>query len=399
MTNGSTEYLSLVSLHRYSVGQRTRCGHEFQPATICPRILLDLIIRSLVIVIVNFRSSGLVIDAVESVQHACDDRRWGTVIVDNGSGDASVGVLSAAITQRGWSERTCLLESARNGGFGAGNNLGIQIAVREGAPVIWLLNPDTLVHEPVFDRVRAFFELHPEAGIVGTGLVDAKGEPDCAAHNDPSPLGELEGAAAFGPISRLLARWAVSPSHMQPRSGLKDADGDAAPFRCDWVSGASMFVRREVFEQIGGFDEGFFLYFEEVDLCRRARDAGWEVWHLPATRVVHLEGATTGINAPKRRRPGYWFDSRFRFYIKHGGVARLLAADACWLLGRCIRGVKSVLKWQPNPDPPHFGRDLLLGDLSALLTGRRRVKGSDNAQNPLPPKRPGATERAGGSPG
>lgn len=351
--------------------------------------------RQALIVIVNYRASRLVMDAVRSLRRAGGTEQHGSIVVDNASPDDSVATLERAIAEHQWAEDVRVIASKRNGGFGAGNNLGIQTALREGAPGIWLLNPDTLVHEPVFDRVRAFFERHPEAGIVGTGLVDATGEPDCAAHNDPSPLGELEGAAAFGAISRLLARWAVSPSHMQPRPGLSDGEQHAAPFRCDWVSGASMFVRREVFEQIGGFDEGFFLYFEEVDLCRRARDAGWEVWHLPSTRVVHLEGATTGINAPKRRRPGYWFDSRFRFYIKHGGVARLLAADACWLLGRCIRGVKSVLKWQPNPDPPHFGRDLLLGDLSALLTGRRRVTDADNAMNPLPPKRPtGATQRS-----
>lgn len=351
------------------------------------------------IVLVNYRASRLVIDAIRSLRLAGGTESTGSIVVDNASPDDSVATLELAIAEQQWSGDVRVFASKRNGGFGAGNNLGIQTALREGSPLIWLLNPDTLVHEPVFDQVRAFFDLHPEAGIVGTGLVDADGEPDCAAHNDPSPLGELEGAAAFGPISRLLGRWAVSPTHMQPQPAQKDGDHHAAPFRCDWVSGASMFVRREAFEQIGGFDEGFFLYFEEVDLCRRAREAGWEVWHMPSVRVVHLEGATTGINAPRRRRPGYWFDSRFRFYIKHGGVAVLLAADACWLIGRCIRGVKSILKWQPNPDPPHFGRDLILGDLAALLKGRRRVKDADNALNPLPPKRPGGPgrgPRAGG---
>src|SRR5262249_6671991 len=152
-----------------------------------------------------------------------------------------------------------------------------------------------------------------------------------SAHNAPSPLGELEAGARLGPLSRALARFAVTP----PPQWEAHA--------CDWVSGAALIVRREVLERIGPMDDGYFLYFEEVDYCTRARRAGWEVWFVPQSRIVHLEGASTGIHQVERRRPRYWFDSRRRYFVKHHGVAGLLAADALWALGRASLAARRAL--------------------------------------------------------
>ena len=199
-------------------------------------------------------------------------------------------------------------------------------------------------------------------------------------------MGELEGAAQLGVVSRVLRKWAVSPVGAGGELAV-NAIGAAPrpPYRCDWVSGASLLARRQVFEQIGGFDESFFLYFEEVDLCCRARAAGWEVWHLPGTDVVHLEGSTTGISSRSRRRPSYWFESRRRLFVKQGGVTRLLFADLGWSLGRCIRALKVLVGGMARQDPPWFAWDLIVGDLYAVMQGRCDVKVADNALNPIRP--------------
>jgi GT2 family glycosyltransferase len=131
-------------------------------------------------------------------------------------------------------------------------------------------------------------------------------------------------------------------------------------------------IRRRVIEQVGLLDDGFFLYFEEVDLCLRAGREGWEVWYVPASRVVHLEGAATGIGAAEKRRPSYWFDSRRRFFVKHYGPGGLLAADVLWALGHASLGLRRFLRLGSGGvtvDPPGMAADLLVGDLRAAWKG------------------------------
>jgi hypothetical protein len=150
--------------------------------------------------------------------------------------------------------------------------------------------------------------------------------------------------------------------------------------RCEWVSGASLMLRRGVIEAIGLLDEGFFLYFEEVDYCLRARQAGWEVWYVPESRVVHFEGASTGIRTASRRRPSYWFASRRRFFAKHYGIAGLVAADALWAVGHASLRARRTLglgRGGDIPDPPGIAKDLLWGDLQALVRGKVLAPGDD----------------------
>jgi len=99
----------------------------------------------------------------------------------------------------------------------------------------------------------------------------------------------------------------------------------------DWVAGASILVRREVFDAIGLIDEGYFLYFEEVDFLLRAKRAGFRTFYVPTSRVIHHMGASTGVTdekQPPRRLPSYWFDSRRRYFLKNHGMAHALLADS-----------------------------------------------------------------------
>jgi GT2 family glycosyltransferase len=121
-------------------------------------------------------------------------------------------------------------------------------------------------------------------------------------------------------------------------------------------------VRREVFETVGLMDEGYFLYFEETDFCRRARRAGWPVWHVPASRVVHLEGQSTGVtgaNLAKKPRPAYWFDSRARYFRKHLGPGYALLADVIFAVGFGLWRIQRRVRGKSDPDPPGLLRDFV----------------------------------------
>lgn len=315
------------------------------------------------IVVVNYRSAGLAADCLRSIAAQRDEvAALHAIVADNASGDDSVGTLARLIEQEDWERWASVLPLQRNGGFAFGNNAGIRAALESQAPpdYILLLNPDTVCRPGAIRALVEFMDERPRAGIAGSLLQDARGAPAYSAHNFFTPLGELESGARLGLLSRVLRRYSV-----------------ASPFRdyaheCDWVSGAALIVRRAVLEQIGLLDEGYFLYFEEVDFCLRARKAGWQVWFVPESVVVHFEGATTGIHDVARRRPRYWYDSRRRYFVKHHGISGLLAADAFWALGRASLAARKALRLGSggaSRDPKGFATDVLWGDLRALATG------------------------------
>ncbi len=326
-------------------------------------------IASTWIVIVNFRTADLAVDCLRSLSTQAGDLGGGRVIVaDNASGNASVERLEAEIAAEGWSGSAEVMALPRNGGFAYGNNAGIRAALTAATPpnYVLLLNPDTVVRPGAIRALVDFMEAHPDVGIAGSRLENMVGGIDRSAHRIPSPLGELDGAARLGVLNRLLHRYAVSPPQRDEAH------------ECDWVSGASMIIRRQVLEQIGPLDEGYFLYFEEVDFCCRARSAGWSVWYVPESRVLHLEGASTGIRVAARRRAAYWYDSRRRFFVRHHGIRGLLLADLLWATGRLsflLRVALGLTKDGGHADPKHFMFDMLWGDLRAILRGQAQVGG------------------------
>ena len=313
------------------------------------------------IVIVNFRTPGLVIDCLRSLSLQKDALNNGrVVVVDNDSGDGSVAKVRAAIDRENWHAWAYVLPTDRNGGFAFGNNAGISDALRAASRIdyVMLLNPDTVARAGAIRALVDFMESHQRVGIAGSSLENAKGQPEHSAHHAISPLGELVSGASLGILSRVLFRHAVSP----PMLGTTQ--------ECDWVSGASLIVRREVFEEIGLLDEGYFLYFEEVDFCARAQKVGWKIWFVPESRVIHYEGASTGIRKIAQRRPRYWYDSRRRYFLKHFGVTGLMLADALWVLGKTSLELRSMF-WRGSggkqKNPIGFAHDLLWGDLRSCI--------------------------------
>jgi N-acetylglucosaminyl-diphospho-decaprenol L-rhamnosyltransferase len=130
----------------------------------------------------------------------------------------------------------------------------------------------------------------------------------------------------------------------------------------DWLPGASMMIRRQVFDAIGLMDENYFLYYEETDFCLQARRAGWSCWYVPQSRVMHIAGQSTGVTAETaspKRLPQYVFDSRRRYFVKNHGWLYAAMTDLSWLVGYGLWSVRRVIQRKPNTDPPCLFLDSL----------------------------------------
>jgi GT2 family glycosyltransferase len=303
---------------------------------------------SLRIVIVNYRTAGLAIDCLRSLAGVlADEPTWRAVVVDNASGDGSAEKIAAAIQADGWGAWVEVLPADRNLGFAGGNNAAIRPSLKESHPpdYVLLLNSDTVARPGALAELAKFMEAHPAVGIAGSRLEDPDGTPQRSAFRFPTLWSEVESGLRLGFISRLLSRYVVAPPVSE----------SAHP--TDWLAGASMMIRRQVFDDVGLMDEGYFLYFEETDFCLRARLAGWPCWYVPASRVVHLVGQSSGVTDTKskpRRVPRYWFDSRRRFFRKHHGRVYTLLTDCGWVLGFALWRVRRVLQRKPDHDPPRL---------------------------------------------
>lgn len=307
----------------------------------------------LLIVIVNYRSARLTINCLDSLQdevEALGNVR--VVVVDNNSGDRSVEEIESAIAIEEWGDWAAVLPCEHNGGFAYGNNQGIRPVLNSSDPPDYflLLNPDTLVRERSLKVLMDFMNDNPEVGIAGSRLEDPDRTPQCSAFKFHTLFSELDSALRLGMVSRLLNQWIIAPP-------VKNV-----PHQIDWVAGASMIIRREVLKEVGLMDEEYFLYYEEVDFCLQAKKAGWSCWYVPASRVVHLVGQSSGITntkTPAKRRPKYWFDSRRRYFLKNHGWLYATCTDLVWLLGFILWRFRRFIQRKPDCDPPYFLRDFL----------------------------------------
>jgi hypothetical protein len=307
----------------------------------------------LTIVIVNYRTASLTIDCLRSL---VDEVRSlpGThvAVTDNDSGDGSVEQIRAAIETEGWGEWVSLMPLERNGGFAYGNNAAIRPALQSTnpPPYILLLNPDTIVRPGAIKALVDFMNEHPDVGIAGSRLEDPDGTPQYSAFRFHTVFSELDYGLRLGIVSKLLTRW--------------NATLPISEHACqtDWVAGASMLIRREVFETAGLMDEEYFMYYEEMDFCLQAKKAGWNCWYVPQSHVVHLVGQSSGVTDTKRapkRLPQYWFDSRRRYFVKNYGWLYTALADASWASGFALWSLRRVIQRKPDDEPPKLLSDFL----------------------------------------
>ncbi len=280
--------------------------------------------------ILNYQTPDLVEDCLASLLPELAPGRDAVLVVDNASGDGSVERLQASL-DRSSGVASQLIESGRNGGFAAGHNCGIRSVE---ADAYLLLNSDILLRPGSVEGLWKALHDSPDVGLCSPRLEWPDGTPQISCFRFLSPWSELENAAGTGPVSRLLSRWTVS---------LPIAEGPAEP---DWTSFAAVLIRREVIEQVGPLDEGFFMYFEDVDYCRRVRAAGWTIRHEPSARMVHLRGGSSPVKAltrARRRRPRYYYESRARYFRHAYGSLGPFLANAAWSAGRTISWAREVL--------------------------------------------------------
>ena len=246
------------------------------------------LMASVAVIVLNYKTPELTIDCLRSLQIQVSDRAGRHVIViDNASGDGSAEKIEAEIAKNSWDAWVRLIQSSVNGGFAAGNNLGIH---SENADRYLLLNSDTIVRPGAIDKLMETMDQDSDIGLVVPRLIGTDGSRQVSCFRYKSPISEMLAAARTGPIDRVFSRYRVPLPNAEPSMNV------------DWASFACILIRKAVFEDIGHLDDGFFMYFEDIDYCRRARKAGWKIRICPEAQVVHLHGQSSSLQADKAAR-------------------------------------------------------------------------------------------------
>jgi GT2 family glycosyltransferase len=296
---------------------------------------------SVAVVIVNYRTPRLTMECLHSLRHEkILLPKLLAYVVDGGSGDGSAAELAEATGRSEYKNWVSFLPLATNGGFGWANNQAILTFANQSNPpeFVHLLNPDTLVESHAVEALVGELCAHPRCAAAGSQLVDVTRRPGASAFRFPSIGREFTTAAQSESLGRLF--------------GIKSTiitSNEAT--EVDWVTGASAMFRLEALRDSGLFDDGFFLYFDEVELMHRLRKRGWTVRHVPASLVMHLEGASTGIgeSVKIRRLPDYWYHSRRRYFALTGGRSTVILANLAIVFGRFFAVFKTLIRpsgWQ-----------------------------------------------------
>jgi len=248
------------------------------------------------VVIVSFRSRELLRECLHSLRERPPLRPLRVFVVDNASGDGTVELVRGEFA---WVD---LVAAPRNLGFAAASNLAIR---RGDGEYVLALNPDTRVLDGSLDRLLELMDARPEIGVCGCRLLRPDGSLDHAARRAfPTLLGTIGHFSGLGRgerAPRALAQYRLP----WVESGPVDA-----------VNGAFMLMRRRALDEVGLFDEGYWMYFEDLDLCYRFHQAGWVVWYEPSATVVHVKHGSSGDFRSARLNVAFHY-GMFRFWRKH----------------------------------------------------------------------------------
>jgi hypothetical protein len=293
------------------------------------RVRSGLAESSVAAVIVNYRTADLAKACIKALaEERSAFRNLSAVLVDGGSGDGSADKLSRFVSGGQFAKWVNFLPLPLNGGFGWANNQAIQRLIRGSHPpdYIYLLNPDAEVEAGAIRWLVEYLDSHARVAAVGSQLLEAAGGPSGSAFRFPSIGTEF----ARGARTALLERFfGVKPITIHASEAAE----------VDWVTGASVMLRVAALREVGLFDEGFFLYHDEVELMWRLRKAGWLIATEPKSRVRHVGGAATGVHSPNRvnhvagRSPAYLYRSRTRFFGLTRGRLIAVAAFLAWIAG------------------------------------------------------------------
>lgn len=305
--------------------------------------------RRLGVIVLNYRTPDLVADCLASLEDQLIPGIDEAVVVDNCSPDDSGDRIARAIAERGWSSWARLVRSPVNGGFAAGNNVGLHAS---DADVYLLLNSDTVVRPGAVATLLDELAARPGVALLGPRLEWPDAKPQVSTFRFRTPLTELIAASRSGWLGDLFLRHVVARELDTPADDL------------DWVSFACVAIRRDAVERVGDLDERYFMYFEDMDYCRRARRAGFGVGYAPNARVVHLRGGTSDVKEKTRqrkRRPAYFYAARAHYFRAWYGLPGFALANALWTLGwllSLVRGKSRAVEreWRDLWCSPDSGR-------------------------------------------
>jgi N-acetylglucosaminyl-diphospho-decaprenol L-rhamnosyltransferase len=280
-------------------------------------------------VVVNYEPGERLVSCVRSL--LADTSAAGppeVVVVDNGSTDGSVDLLTAALPD------VPVLRPGSNLGYAAAANRGIAATT---APVVAVCNPDVELEPGTAAALLARFDAEPDLGAVGPIVRNRDGSVYPSARSVPR-IGDAVGHGLFGlvrPTNRFTRRY-------------RELDADPTRARdSDFVSGAAIWLRRTALETVGGWDEGYFMYVEDVDLCWRLRDAGWRVAYEPGGSVVHVQGASTARHPYRMILEHHRSLARFAAKRWHGAKRLLLVPAAAFLALRAVGAMGAhALGWR-----------------------------------------------------
>jgi GT2 family glycosyltransferase len=250
------------------------------------------------ILIVNYNVKEFLLNLLGSIQIAAKNISIEIIVVDNASDDGSVEILRQRFPD------ITLIANNKNVGFGAANNQAMRIAKGK---YFLLINPDTIVREDTFIKMIEFFEKVPEAGIAGCKVLNPDGSLQLSCRRSfPGPwtsFTKVTGLSTLFPKSRILARY-----------NLTYLDENQT-YEVDAVSGAFLMMRKEVYKNIGGFDEQFFMYGEDLDLCYRVQKSNYKVFYLHTTEIIHYKGESTKRSSIDETK--VFYDAMHLFVRKH----------------------------------------------------------------------------------
>jgi GT2 family glycosyltransferase len=291
------------------------------------------------VLIVNFRGYGDLDRCLGSLAPYLrpDDE---VIVVDNESDRSQLMQVAAR------HPRIISIPRDVNAGFAAGVNDAVR---HSSAPFLCLLNPDTIVEGPILSVMEDWLETHPQSWVVGPRVLNADGSTQASARSFPGLSTALGGRSTW-----LTRRYPGNPWSRRNLLGLQVNSA----LDVDWVSGSCLMTRRTTFDRLAGFDQSFFLYWEDADYCRRATVAGGRCTYLPSVPVRHIGSGSARFDPPRAIRT--FHASAFRLYWKHGGITARLAAPlvraALYLRGelhlrrslRAFRRVSAAASPLPN---------------------------------------------------
>jgi GT2 family glycosyltransferase len=246
------------------------------------------------IIIVNWNTGDLLVQCLNSIYQTVRTVEMEVWVVDNGSKDGS-GVAAVARFPQ-----IKFIQNKGNFGFARANNLALNMAAGR---YLLLLNPDTQVSKGAVEKLISFMDAYPEVGGAGVQLINSDGSKQNSIANFPSLATEL--------LNKSLLRWFFPEQFPGKERNYSEF------IEVDSVIGACLMVRREALEQVGLFDEDYFLFLEETDWCYRMKRAGWKVYHVPQAKVYHFQGKSA--EAERKRAKVEYYRSRYHFFRKNKG--------------------------------------------------------------------------------